>query len=222
MQRSRRWVNSAQMISNDTLELWLVRHGETDWNASGRAQGHEDIPLNASGIQQAQRLAARLAGQHFDAVVASDLSRALETARAVAARLAGTPPVQLDSRWREQHLGVIQGLTHADTVARGWTYPQTPLEAWDGAESKAQLMERVRAPLAELFAQFAGGRVLVVSHGGTLRAAVQLLIGDPDYRLKLYGHDNTAISKVRQTTPDAGILISLNDSAHLEPMLPSV
>lgn len=64
--------------------------------------------------------------------------------------------------------------------------------------------------------------MLVVSHGGTLRAAVQLLIGDLDYRLKLYGHDNTAISKVRQTTPDAGILISLNDSAHLEPMLPSV
>lgn len=71
---------------------------------------------------------------------------------------------------------MIQGLTHADTVARGWTYPQTPLEAWDGAESKAQLMERVGAPLKGLFAQFSGGRVLVVSHGGTLRAAVQFLI----------------------------------------------
>ena len=207
---------------NSTVELWLVRHGETDWNVAGRAQGHEDIPLNASGLQQAKRLAARLAGQHFDAVIASDLIRALETARAVAPVLAGQPVVQLDSRWREQHLGVIQGLTHADTVARGWTYPQTPLEAWDGAESRAQLMQRVRAPLAELFAQFAGGRVLVVSHGGTLRAAVQLLIGDLNYLLKLHGHDNTAISRLRLTKPDSGVLIALNDSAHLEPGLQSV
>ena len=208
------------MIANDTLELWLVRHGETDWNAAGRAQGHEDIPLNSSGVMQAKRLAARLAGRCFDAVIASDLSRALETAKLVADSLAGAPPVQVDPRWREQHLGVIQGLTHADTVARGWTYPRTPLEAWDGAESRAQLMERVRAPLAEIYTQFAGGRVLVVSHGGTLRSAVQLLIGDPDYRLKLHGHDNTAISKLRLTTPGSGVLISLNDSAHLESVLP--
>ena len=186
---------------NSTLELWLVRHGETDWNAEGRVQGQIDIPLNASGLAQTQRLAARLSGQHFDAVMSSDLSRAFETARVVASSLAGQPQVQLDSRWREQHLGVIQGLTHADTVARGWTYPRTPLEAWEGAESRVQLMERVRAPLAELFAQFAGQRVLVVSHGGTLRAAVQLLIGDPDYRL---------------TKPDSGVLIALNDSAHNE------
>ena len=207
---------------NATLELWLVRHGETDWNATGRAQGHEDIPLNANGVQQAKRLAARLAGQHFDAVIASDLSRALQTARAVASSLAGAPAVQIDPRWREQHLGAIQGLTHAEIVAGGWKAPNHPLEMWEGAESRVQLMERIRAPLAELHAQFAGGRVLVVSHGGTLRAAVQLLIGDPDYRLNLYGHDNTAVSKLRLTKPDAGILIALNDSAHLEPALSSV
>lgn len=210
------------MTAAKTLELWLVRHGETNWNASGRAQGHEDIPLNANGVLQAQRLAARLAGQHFDAVVSSDLSRANETARVVASTLAGQPLVQPDPRWREQHLGVIQGLTHADTVARGWTYPQTPLEAWDGAESRAQLMQRVRAPLAELFEAHVGGRVLVVSHGGTLRAAVQLLIGDPEYRLKLHGHDNTAISRLQLSKPDSGVLIALNDSAHLESALLSV
>ena len=200
-----------------TLELWLVRHGETDWNATGRAQGHEDIPLNSSGIAQAQRLAARLAGQHFDAVIASDLSRALETARIVASSLTGAPAVQVDHRWREQHLGAIQGLTHAQILERGWTYPRSPLEAWDGAESRAQLMQRVAAPLAELFEAHAGGRVLVVSHGGTMRAAVQFLIGDTDYRLRLYGHDNTAVSKLKLTAPDAGVLIALNDSAHLEP-----
>ena len=207
---------------NATLELWLVRHGETDWNAQGRAQGHEDIPLNSSGVMQAQRLAARLAGQHFDAVISSDLSRALQTARAVASSLKSAPEVQIDPRWREQHLGVIQGLTHQQILERGWKAPSHPLEMWDGAESRVQLMERVRAPLAELHAQFAGKRVLVVSHGGTLRAAVQLLIGDPDYRLKLHGHDNTAISKLRLTKPDTGILIALNDSAHLEPALMSV
>ncbi len=210
------------MNLEQTLELWLVRHGETDWNAEGRAQGHEDIALNSSGVLQAQRLAARLAGQHFDAVIASDLSRALQTARIVASSLKAEPEVLVDPRWREQHLGAIQGLTHAQIVEHGWKAPTHPLEAWEGAESRAQLMERVTAPLAELYAQFAGKRVLVVSHGGTLRAAIQLLIGDPEYRLKLYGHDNTAISRVKMTSADVGMLIALNDSAHLEQMLMNV
>jgi broad specificity phosphatase PhoE len=200
-----------------TTQLWLVRHGETDWNAQGRVQGHSDVPLNAVGRLQAERLAARLVGQHFDAVVSSDLSRALETAQIVAAQLLGAPSARVDPRWREQHLGAIQGLTHDQIVTSGLPRPTTPLEAWPGAESRAQLLERVRAPLGEMHAAFQGKRVLVVSHGGTLRAAVMLLLGDLEQRLALYGHDNTVVSRVHLTGPSGGILVTLNDSAHLEP-----
>jgi broad specificity phosphatase PhoE len=197
-------------------QLWLVRHGETDWNAAGRVQGHTDVPLNAAGVAQAQRLAARLAGQRFDAVISSDLSRALDTARIVAARLEGAPQVRLDARWREQHLGAIQGLTGAEITASGLRRPQTTLEAWAGAESRADLMNRLRVPLEEIHAEFGGQRVLVVSHGGTLRAAVQYLIGDLEQRMRLYGHDNTAISRLNMTSASSAVLVTLNDSAHLE------
>jgi 2,3-bisphosphoglycerate-dependent phosphoglycerate mutase len=206
---------------NSGLELWLVRHGETDWNAEGRVQGHEDIALNANGIAQGERLASRLNGQRFDAVYSSDLSRALETARSVAQKLEGRPSVRTDTRWREQHLGAAQGLTHDEITAQGITRPKTYLEAFAGGESRTQLLERVRDPLAELFAAHTGQRVLVVSHGGTLRAVIHLLMGDLEFRLRLYGFDNTAISRVQMTALDRGVLVTLNDGAHLEMRLPA-
>ncbi|NJK45486.1 MAG: histidine phosphatase family protein [Pleurocapsa sp. SU_196_0] len=198
------------------LELWLVRHGETDWNVAGRIQGHLDVPLNSNGVAQARKLASRLAGQHFEAVYSSDLSRALETARMVAARLHGAPDVRVDTGWREQQLGVIQGLTHAEIDARNIRRPQSHLEAYDGAESRAEVVERVREPLEAIFAAHVGGRVLVVSHGATLGATVRLFLGDEAHRLELYGHDNTAITRFSLRAAHRGVLISLNDSAHLE------
>jgi 2,3-bisphosphoglycerate-dependent phosphoglycerate mutase len=199
-----------------SLELWLVRHGETDWNLEGRVQGHLDVPLNANGMMQARKLASRLAGQRFEAVYSSDLARASQTARTVAMRLAGQPSVQLDTRWREQHLGVIQGLTHAEIEARGIRRPQAYTEAFEGGESRAQLMERVRDPLEEIVRLHAGGRVLVFAHGATLGTTVRLLLGDLEHRLSLYGHDNTAITRFSLREAHRGTLISLNDTAHLE------
>ena len=207
------------MNLQNTLELWLVRHGKTAWNAEGRVQGHEDIALNADGVVQAERLASRLNGQHFDAVYSSDLSRASETARIVVRKLQGCPSVRTDARWREQHLGAAQGLTHDEITAQGILRPETYLEAFAGGESRAQLLERVHDPLAELYAAHVGERVLVVSHGGTLRAAIHLLIGDMAYRIRLYGFDNTAISRVQMTAPDRAVLVTLNDVAHLEGQL---
>jgi 2,3-bisphosphoglycerate-dependent phosphoglycerate mutase len=200
-----------------SLELWLVRHGETDWNVAGRVQGHLDEPLNANGVGQAGRLAQRLRGQLFAAVYSSDLSRALETARTVAERLEGKPPVRVDFRWREQRLGVAQGLTHGEITARGIRRPLSYREAFDGAESRLDLMERVRDPLAELLAAHADGRILVFSHGGTLRAVSHLLLKDLEGRLLLGGHDNTAITKFRIAPDRTASLISYNDAAHLEP-----
>jgi len=90
-------------------ELLLVRHGETDWNAAGRLQGHTDRPLSDYGREQARRLAEELVGEEFDAIYASDLARARETAEIVGAQL--DLPVVLDPDLREKNWGTWEGLT---------------------------------------------------------------------------------------------------------------
>jgi phosphoribosylformylglycinamidine cyclo-ligase len=110
------------------LELWLVRHGETTWNAEGRWQGQADAPLTERGREQARRLARRLAGQRFDAVYASDLGRALETAEVVAAELEGRPPASTPSPGcARPHVGAFSGLTRFEVEERGLWRPRSRL-----------------------------------------------------------------------------------------------
>ena len=97
-------------------EILLARHGETDWNSGRRVQGHTDIPLNAAGVEQARALAEQLAGEPLTAVFSSDLSRALDTARAVAA-VHGLE-VTVDPRLREKNFGTWEGLTDVEIAER--------------------------------------------------------------------------------------------------------
>ena len=94
-----------------------IRHGETDWNATARIQGHTDIALNQRGRWQAERLAQALAHERFDAVYASDLARAIDTAQALAA--ASGIEVQREARLRERAFGVFEGQAFAD-IERRW------------------------------------------------------------------------------------------------------
>src|SRR5688500_1044189 len=93
-------------------ELWLIRHGESEGNRAGLLQGQRDYPLSARGRQQAQRLAERLGTVRFDALYSSDLTRALDTARAVSATIG--LPVTLDPGLREIDYGAWSGLTPAE------------------------------------------------------------------------------------------------------------
>ena len=100
-------------------EILLIRHGETDWNVDKRLQGHIDIALNAEGLRQAAALGAVLADEPLDAVFASDLQRARDTAQAVAAPQA--LPVQIAPTLRERCYGAFEGLRHVEIAQR---YPQ--------------------------------------------------------------------------------------------------
>jgi broad specificity phosphatase PhoE len=136
--------------------LLLVRHGETDWNASGRLQGHTDRPLNDYGRRQAASLADRLAGDGISAVYTSDLARARETAEIIAARLGVEAAVDADLR--ERNWGTWEGLTpqERDGVAFEGETPE---------EHRARIMGAVER-IAE---RHPGERVVVVTHGGSMR-----------------------------------------------------
>jgi probable phosphoglycerate mutase len=181
-------------------EFLVVRHGETAWNQEGRMQGHLDSPLNAAGVEQAEAVAARLAGEAFAALYSSDLGRALETARRIAARSGHC--VVADPRLRERHLGVLQGLTRAEARR------QIP-EVYEGyrsggagyvipmGESAAQCAARVLAALAEIAARHAGERAVVVAHGGVLDVLYRTAMNLPHEGPRMFTILNASINVFR-------------------------
>jgi broad specificity phosphatase PhoE len=137
-------------------EFLLVRHGETDWNAAGRLQGHTDRPLSDYGREQARRLADELEGEEFDAIYASDLARARETAEIVGERL--DQKVVLDPDLREKDWGTWEGLTSTER-----------LDVELVGEATEQHQKRMLAALDRIAVKHPHGRVLVVTHGGSMR-----------------------------------------------------
>ena len=150
--------------------LLFVRHAESTWNAAGRWQGWGDPPLSERGRTQAEALARSLEGAAADAIVTSDLVRAVETARILGAAL-GLDPVP-DPRLRERDLGRWSGLTEAEITARHAAElarfrARDPELRPGGGESRIEFAARVAPALAELGR--AGGLVIVVTHLGVIR-----------------------------------------------------
>jgi 2,3-bisphosphoglycerate-dependent phosphoglycerate mutase len=151
--------------------ILLARHGETDWNRDGRFQGWADPPLNDTGCAQARALAQQLADDPFHAVYSSDLRRAHETARIVAEPHG--VPVVVDRDLREIDVGSWSGLTRAEIEKR---FPGA--EHHDG-ETREQHLARVLSAVERIACAHAGERILVVSHGGSLRTLRRHALGDP-------------------------------------------
>jgi uncharacterized phosphatase len=152
--------------------LYLVRHGETDWNRARRIQGATDIPLNDLGRSQAAEAGDLLARRSFDRVVASPLSRAAETGSIIAARL-GLPAPELVAAVAERRYGDAEGLTGSQVEQRFPTGTPVP-----GRESRRELLDRVLPALAEIGRSVAGGSVVVATHGAVIRAVVTHVGGD--------------------------------------------
>ena len=159
-----------------STQILFIRHGETEWNRVKRIQGYIDIPLATSGLEQAERLARRLAdearqGARIDAIYSSDLQRAQQTAQPIA-RVAGLP-LQLREGLRERSYGAFEGYDRDQIAER---YPDE-YEHWQSrdagfappeGESMRAFYHRVMDAIAPIVAAHPGGRVACVAHGGVL------------------------------------------------------
>jgi broad specificity phosphatase PhoE len=177
--------------------ILLARHGETDWNAEHRVQGHTDRHLNERGLAQARALAEELAAQRVDAVYSSDLARALETARAVAEPRG--LHVETVPDLRERDFGSWEGLLDVEILER---FPQARTGPWGDGETPEELAERVLSALRQIAERHPGGTVLVVSHGGPLRAVLR--------RCAVDGLERIANCHVSRIAVEDGILRSID------------
>jgi uncharacterized phosphatase len=147
--------------------LYLVRHGETDWNRARKIQGKTDIPLNATGRAQAWETGRLLTRRHWNGIVTSPLARASETARIIAEEVGLPTPVPLDAIV-ERNYGEAEGLTGDELAAR---FPDGSAVA--GRESREAVADRVLPALIELAEQNLGRSLIVVSHGGVIRTLLK-------------------------------------------------
>lgn len=152
--------------TTETL-LTLVRHGETDWNRELRVQGSTDVPLNEVGVAQACAAGAGLGDSGYSAVYSSPQSRALETARIIAAVAGLREPVVYDDL-RERSFGEAEGMTGAE-IAR--SFPR----GIPGQETRAAVVGRALPVLEDIAGRHRGAAVLVVTHGAVIGSLVRHL-----------------------------------------------
>jgi broad specificity phosphatase PhoE len=200
------------------LKLYLIRHGETDWNAEGRIQGHSDVELNERGLEQARRLAARMPEEGpFDAIYASPLRRAFRTAELIGQSL-GLPVIG-DARLLERSLGMLEGLTMNDIKEKfpevhhawheGGTRPHIP-----GEETREAFVRRTSEFIHDVRVKHHEGRVLAVTHGGTINMLLMTGLNLDVERPLPFHIDNASINIVQWGERGARLRL-LNDTCHL-------
>lgn len=210
------------MIDPVMTEIVLIRHGETAWNAEARMQGHLDIGLNARGREQAALLADRLRDERFDAVIASDLSRAFDTAQIVAA--GRNVAIVSDPALRERCFGAFEGLLYAEIDLH---FPDA-WEAWHARDADARYPagDRVAETLREFSARVLaavtghaqrhlGRRIAVFTHGGVLDCVYRSAHGIALEQPRNFDLANTAVNRMRW---DGRILhpVTWGDVSHLQ------
>ncbi|KPC49175.1 histidine phosphatase family protein [Amantichitinum ursilacus] len=203
--------------------LWLIRHGETAWNAIGRMQGHTDIPLNETGLEQADLLGRQLqkdnAQAHFAALYVSDLARARQTAQPGSHAIGLA--MELDPQLRERNYGIYEGLTReqiAEQYPEGFAHikARTPDYQIPEGESLVQFSARTLDVLGRLANKHPDQQILVVAHGGILDCAYRAATG---IGLEVpRGHALLNASINRLSFEDGHFrLLSWGDVAHLDP-----
>lgn len=206
----------------EPTRVFMLRHGQTAWNAQQRLQGQLDVPLDAVGLQQAARMAAALAGEDLAAIYSSDLQRAFDTALALAC-VSGLPVIQ-DMALRERGFGRLEGLTYAEVEER---WPDDALR-WrrrepdfgpGGGETLRVFYERSVAAVMRLALPHPGQTIAVVAHGGVLdclyRAATGLDLGAP----RTWHLGNATVNRLL-FNGEHFVVVGWDDRAHLDAPLP--
>jgi phosphoserine phosphatase len=197
--------------------LFLVRHGQSEWNAAGRIQGQIDIQLDETGCHQAQLIADRLATEAVTAVYSSPLLRAKSTAEAIADRF--QLPVQLDARLMEYDFGVISGSTWTDVVenhpefASRWLEDPWAVPVAD-SEGRVDFAARVMSAIQAILAQHPDEQVVVVAHGGTFGVYLTAMLGMDLNRRHPFHFGNTSLSLV-EVRDGAFHIHYLNNTCHV-------
>jgi len=208
-------MDSALMPATD---LYIIRHGETDWNRQARMQGHADEPLNALGRAQAAQVAAALASYALDAIYSSDLSRAFDTARAIAAHHPSVP-LHTSALWRERDYGRFQGMTLPEVeaidpqAAQKWRTRVADF-APDGGENLLQFQARIAQQLQAVAAKHAGQKIAIVCHGGVLDIIWRIVHGVAVDAPRAWPLPNTGINHLRYAD-QAWQVLDWGNTAHL-------
>lgn len=193
--------------------LFLIRHGETEWTRRKRYCGSNDIPLNATGREQARRLAEKMGRATFDRIYCSDLSRCT----GLAATVFGKRAVIREPRLREMNFGVFEGLKHATLLKRfPRIYPRwlkefgsvTPPEG----ESFTSFQARVRAAFRQIIAENKGKTCAIVTHGGVLMVVFAALVGKDRIWKFLPSLASVTLMEINNGRKK---LVYFNDTSHL-------
>ena len=203
-------------------EIFLIRHGETAWNAERRLQGHLDIPLNKEGERQAAALAQALSGEAVDMIISSDLSRAASTARAVAERHG--LPLHTDASLRERCFGAFEGLLYDELEAHfpdayaQWKVRDPHARYPDGerrAETFAEFAQRAVEAVSRIAEMHRGKRIVIVSHGGVLDAVYRAAHGMDITAPRTFDVLNASINHIRWDGERLEVL-RWSDNTHLD------
>ncbi len=205
------------------LRLWLIRHGQSTWNAARRLQGRADPPLSELGRWQARRVAETLTArvEHPLALYSSDQRRAMETAEPIAAALGLT--IHPDPRLREHDMGEATGRTWEEVLEK---YPhlleidaagKSVLPHLPGAEPPEAARARITDVFDEIVARHGaeGGEVIVVAHGGVFRTYLGHILGLPDLPTLTLRFGNASITILEQNEHGNFYIAVLNERCHL-------
>ncbi len=201
------------------MKLFLVRHGQTDWNLAQRFQGQSDIPLNEGGRKQAAALAGRLLNQSIDVVYSSDLIRAVETAKIIC-KSGWQSGLRQDPRLREVNFGDWEGLTYNEIKEKY----SSELNAWESAvyknappngETLEQLEIRAQSALNDIRESCKDKMVLIVAHGGVLQTLICLALNLSPAMYWQFHLSPASLSEIA-FYPAGAIVNLLNDTSHLK------